>query len=130
MAHPKLLTAGARPKMNRARLHANMRGQARDLFEDYPKECARYGDGPEDLHPLLCDFVDEIRAAGIKDSDLRARAMIIAFITYPEPWPAFIRQPFWEEVRRRPADAEDLFRDYCALLKLAASRGADIPVWW
>ncbi|MEJ6402862.1 hypothetical protein [Yoonia sp. 2307UL14-13] len=104
---------------------------ADDLFELHPHEASRYGDKPSDLVPLLHQFADEVWDVGLSDPELRARMMILAFIKYPKPWPAFLELPMWQQIRERPGQANDLFEDFCAKLKYIARQDrATIEVWW
>lgn len=93
-------------------LYGNMIHTAKDLFELHPQEAARYGTQPRDLWPILYDFADEVQSVGLRDPELRARMMILAFLKYPDPWPAFLNLPFWQRIRNSPGQADDLFEDF------------------
>ena len=81
--------------------------------------------------PLLQEFADEVFAVGLTDPELRARMMILAFLKYPEPWPAFLDLPVWQKIRQSPGRANDLFEDFCAKLKhLSRQKKSGIEVWW
>lgn len=126
-----ILTPAIRAELKRAVMYRNMIGAAHDLFELHPAEAARYGSGPPDLWPLLFDFADEVRAVCLSDPELRGRMMLLAFLKYPEPWPAFLDLPVWQRIRRSPGRANDLFEDFCARLKyLSTNRRTDLEVWW
>ncbi len=126
-----ILTDTLRAEIRLAVFYRNMLRSAFNLHEDHPIEAKRYGDKPQDLWPLLCDFADEVRAAGLRDPRLRARLMLLAFLRFPEPWPAFINQPFWQKIRATPERADDLFEDFCSQLKyLNARNGTAESIWW
>lgn len=125
-----VLTPALRAELSLATLYRNMMASAFDLYELHPEEVRRYGESPKDMWPLLYDFADEVRGAGLKDPQLRARMMLLAFISYPEPWPAFVEAPFWQKIKRS-GKAETMFEDFCCRLKYQNIRnGRPESVWW
>ncbi len=125
-----LLTPTLRAELSLATFYRNMMAAAFDLHEHHPNEARRYGDEPKDMWPLLYDFADEVRSAGLKDPQLRARMMLLAFIVYPEPWPAFIKAPFWQKIKQS-GQVEAAFEDFCCRLKYEnIRRGQPESVWW
>lgn len=125
-----VLTDTLRAEMKLAVFYRNMMASGFDLHAQHPDEAKRYGDKPQDMWPLLYDFADEVRAAGLRDPQLRARLMLLGFISFPEPWPAFIEQPFWQEIRSS-GRADEMFEDFCNRLKYQNARnGTAESIWW
>ncbi|WP_170157906.1 DUF4123 domain-containing protein [Litoreibacter meonggei] len=128
---PTLIDTKLRAELKLSVLYRNMIGAAEDLFELHEDEARRYGESPADLWPLLYDFADEVRAVGLTDPELRGRMMLLAFLKFHQPWPAFLDLPFWQKIRQSPGQANDLFEDFCARLKYQSGRAeADLEVWW
>lgn len=126
-----LLTDMIREDMSLAVFYQNMIDAAFDLHELHPVEVQKYGDTPKSLWPLLFDFADEVKQAGLKDPELRARMMILSFIMYREPWPAFVNLPFWQQIKSSEKNTDDLFEDFCARLKYQNIRnGTAESIWW
>lgn len=125
------ISAAQRADIQRRRLQAQMPAAAKDMFEHHEAEAQRYGSGPDDLLPHLRHFAEEVIAVGLRDPELRARLMLLAFLKYPKPWPAFLELPIWQRIRHSPGQADDLFEDFCSRLKYLSQSGkADIEVWW
>jgi hypothetical protein len=130
-AGPARMPEGLRNDLRRARFYSNMLDQAEDFATSYPDETARYGPNAAFLHRPLHEAVEEIYAAGLTEPHLRARFLMLAVILYPAPWPAFLAEPAWQKVRADPARANDLFRDFCAMLKYSSAKGRiDLETWW
>lgn len=125
-----VLTDALRAEFRLAVFYRNMVASAFDLHAEHPEEAKRYGGKQQDMWPLLCDFADEVRAAGLRDPRLRARMMLLAFISFPEPWPAFVEEPIWREIRAS-GRADELFEDFCNRLKYQNARnGTADSIWW
>lgn len=125
-----VLTDALRAEFKLAVFYRNMMASAFDLHAQHPEEAKRYGIRPQDMWPLLFDFADEVRAAGLCDPRLRARMMLLAFISLPEPWPAFVEAPIWREIRAS-GRADELFEDFCNRLKYQNARnGTTDSIWW
>lgn len=125
------LTPDLRAEIKLAFFYRKMMNAAFDLHADHPDQVKRYGEKPQDMWPLLFDFADEVRAADLRDPTLRARLMLLGFISFPEPWPAFITQPFWQKIKATPGAADDPFEDFCSLLKYQNIRnGTAESIWW
>ncbi len=131
LAEREQLSPELRDELKRARFYSNMFEQAEDFHRNYPAESARYGTSSRGLWMPLFDAVDEIYDSGLSDATLRARFLMLAVIKYPEPYPAFCQQPWWQAIRQDPACADDRFRDLCAVLKRYSIRmqGA-MQTWW
>lgn len=128
---PLVLSAQLRAEMSRTVLYRNMILSAFDLHEMHADDAVKYGPEPQDLWPLLLDFADEIKDARLKDPELRARMMLLAFISYPEPWPAFIKLPFWQQIKQNAGSADDLFEDFCSRLKRQNIQNKTAEsIWW
>ena len=132
--HPSerlVLTASLRAEIKLAFFYRKMMNAAFGLHADHPDQARRYGEKPQHMWSLLFDFADEVRAADLRDPTLRARLMLLGFISFPEPWPAFIRQPFWQKIKATPGPADDQFEDFCSLLKYQNIRnGTAESIWW
>lgn len=125
------LTTSLRAEIKLAFFYRKMMNAAFGLHADHPDQARRYGEKPQDMWPLLFDFADEVRAADLRDPTLRARMMLLGFISFPEPWPAFIRQPFWQKIKATPGPADYPFEDFCSLLKYQNIRnGTAESIWW
>lgn len=132
--HPSerlVLTTSLRAEIKLAFFYRKMMNAAFGLHADHPDQARRYGEKPQDMWPLLFDFADEVRAADLRDPTLRARLLLLGFISFPEPWPAFVRQPFWQKIKATPGPADDPFEDFCSLLKYQNIRnGTAESIWW
>lgn len=126
-----VLTASLRAEIKLAFFYRKMMASAFDLHEQHPDQAKRYGARPQDMWPLLFDFADEVRAADLRDPRLRARLMLLGFISFPQPWPAFVAQPFWQKIKATSGPADDQFEDFCSLLKYQNIRnGTAESIWW
>lgn len=125
------LTDALRAELKLAVLYRNMMGAAADLYELHPEPMARYGSAPPEAWPWFFDFADEVRRVGLTDPELRGRVMLLAFLTFPRPFPAFLELPFWQRIRQSPGQANDLVEDFCARLKYLSQQGrTEFEVWW
>ena len=127
----KRLPNGLRADLKRARFYTNMFDQADDFYTSYPVEAARYGEDAKALRKPLVEAVNEIYEAGLTDPQLRARFLLLAIIRYPNMWPAICDEPGWQAIRADPANADNRFRDLCAVMKhYSARRQGAFETWW
>ena len=120
-----------RADLKRARFYCNMFDQAEDFHESYPIEAARYGGSAKALRRPLFEAVNEIYEAGLTDPQLRARFLLLAIIKYPQMWPAMCHEPGWQAIRADTTNANERFRDLCAIMKhYSDRRQGTLKTWW